>query len=101
MSDTWPGRVILGRANLGLRAFPEAYSELEVAIKRQGEATALYLDDVPTYRHFPPAYYYMGLAQSGLMSPAAKASFASYVAIKQGGDGRGFLEDARRRAGGG
>jgi len=29
------------------------------------EATAVFLDDVPTYRLFPPVYYYLGRAQEG------------------------------------
>ena len=98
LSDTWSGRVILGRAYLGVNAFPEAYSEFEAALKRKGEATALYLDDVPTYRHVVPVYYLMGLAQDGLKSPAAKASFDTYVALRNNGNPHAVLDDARRRA---
>jgi hypothetical protein len=98
LSDTWPGRVTLGRAYLGVNAFPEAYSELEAALKRKGEAAAVYLDDVPTYRHLAPVHYLMGVAQAGLRSPAAAESFMTYVRIKEHGDEIGFLPDARQRA---
>jgi tetratricopeptide (TPR) repeat protein len=98
LADTWMGRVILGRAYLALKAYPEAYSEFEVALNRKGEAAAVYLDDVPTYRHLAPVHYYMGLAQQGLRSPAAMESFRTFVALKQNGDAQDIvLADARRR----
>lgn len=97
LADTWQGRVILGRAYLGVNAFPEAYTELEAALKRRGEGTAAYLDDVPTARYLPRVHYAMGLAQEGLRSPAAAASFATYVALRGSGDPHPALDDARRR----
>jgi tetratricopeptide (TPR) repeat protein len=100
LADTWPGRVLLGRAYLGLSAFPEAYTELESALKRTGEATALYLDDVPTLGVVPPVHYAMGLAQSGLRSPAATASFQAYVTMRGAGDAHPMLDAARQRVAG-
>jgi tetratricopeptide (TPR) repeat protein len=99
LSDTWLGRTILGRAYLAARAFPEAYSELEAALKRRGEAASIYLDDVPTYRHLAPVHYAMGLAQEGLRSPAARESFKTYLTIKARGEEEGFVAEARARAG--
>ena len=99
LADTWPGRVLLGRAYLGLSAFPEAYTEIEAAQKRLGEATAVYLDDVPTLGGvLPPVQYAMGLAQTGLRSPAAAGSFAAYVAMRGAGDPHPLLDAARQRA---
>ncbi len=99
LADTWPGRVLLGRAYLGLSAFPEAYTEIEAAQKRLGEATAVYLDDVPTLGGvLPPVQYAMGLAQTGLRSPAAGGSFAAYVAMRGAGDPHPLLDAARQRA---
>ncbi|MEO7135853.1 MAG: hypothetical protein ABI024_16730, partial [Vicinamibacterales bacterium] len=98
--NTWRGQVILGRAYLALDAYPEAYAAFDTALKRRGEATAVYLDDVPSYRHLAPVHYYMGLAQAGLKSPAAAESFKAYLTIKSDGDETGFVNDARRRAGG-
>jgi tetratricopeptide (TPR) repeat protein len=100
ISDTWLGQVALGRAYLGLNAYPEAYSALEAALKRRGETTAVFLDDVPTYRYLAPVYYYMGEAQAGLKSRAAVESFKKYVAIRQHADPHAFLNEAQRRAGG-
>jgi tetratricopeptide (TPR) repeat protein len=86
VADTWLGRLALGRAYLALSAYTEAYAAFESCLRRRGEATALFLDDLPTYRYLPPVHYYMGLAQKGLGSPQAAQSFKTFLAIKQRGD---------------
>ena len=98
ISDTWIGRLDLGRAYIEAGAFTEADSELENCLKRRGEASAIYLDDVPTFRILPPVYYYLGRAQEGLKSPAAVESFKTFLAIKKNGDEAGLVKDAERRA---
>jgi hypothetical protein len=55
------------------------------------------LDEQPTYRLFPPLYYYLGLAQEGLKTPASIESFKTFVAIREKGDADPLLVDARRR----
>jgi tetratricopeptide (TPR) repeat protein len=97
LSDTWIGRLDLGRAYIEAGAFAEADSELENCLKRRGEASAIYLDDVPTFRRLPPVYYYLGRAQEGLKSPAADESFKAFLAIKKNGDEAGLVKDAERR----
>ena len=97
LSDTWIGRLDLGRAYIEAGAFAEADSELENCLKRRGEASAIYLDDVPTFRRLPPVYYYLGRAQEGLKSPAADDSFKAFLAIKKNGDEAGLVKDAERR----
>ena len=79
-----------------LNKHTEAYSELEECLKRRSEALALFLDDIPTYRFFPSVYYYLGRAQEGLNSPAAAASFRSFLAIKSKADADPLVEDARK-----
>ncbi len=98
LADLWLTRFAMARAYLSLGAFVEASSELDVVLKRKGEATAAFLDDVPTYRYLPPALYHTALAQEGLRSPAAKETYAAFLDIKKNGDGRDSLvADARRR----
>ena len=97
LSDTWPGRLLLARIYIALEQFTEATSELDVAMKRRGEATAVGLDDWPTYRYFPQVFYYTGLAQEGLKSPAAKDSFATFLKIKEKGDEAGGLVALARK----
>lgn len=97
LADTWMGRVTLARAFIALEAFPEASSELDAAEKRIGEATAVALDDWPTFRYYAPVIYYKGLAQAGLKSPAANDSFSAFLAIKAKGDETGGLVAAARK----
>ena len=96
IADTWMGHFDAGRAYVEAGAFAEADSELEMCLKRRGEATALFLDESPTYYLFPAVYYYLGRAQEGLNSPAAAESYKAFVAIKNGGQDP-LLADARRR----
>jgi len=98
LADTWMGRFDAGRAYVDAGAFAEAESEMEVCIKRRGEATALFLDETPTYHLFPPVYYYLGRAQEGLKSPAATESYKTFLSMKNGGQDP-LLADARRRLG--
>jgi len=95
-SDTWVGHFLLGRSFLEAGMYPEASSEIETCLKRRGEASALYLDDLPTLRLFPPVYYYMGRIQEALKSPAAFDSYRSFLAIQANGTGP-LVTDARKR----
>lgn len=95
LSDTWIGRLGLGRAYIEAGAYPEADSELETCLKRRGEASAIYLDDVPTFRELPPVYYYLGRAQEGLKSAAAVESYKTFLAIKKNGDESGLVKEAQ------
>jgi eukaryotic-like serine/threonine-protein kinase len=97
LADTWMGRFDAGRAYVEAGAFAEAGSELEVCIKRRGEATALFLDESPTYHLFPPVYYYLGRAQEGLKSPAASDSYKNFLSLKDKADHDPLVADARRR----
>ena len=95
-SDSWLGHFLLARAYLDAGAFPEADGEIEACIKRKGEASALYLDEAPTFRVFPPAYYYLARIQEGLKSPAAAQSYRTFISIQEKGTGP-LLADARKR----
>ncbi len=93
------GRFDLARAYIDLNAYSEADSELENCLKRRGEATALFLDESPTYSLFPPVYYYLGRAQEGLKSPAAADSYKTFLTLKNKADRDPLVTDARRRLG--
>ncbi|MCR4374261.1 MAG: protein kinase, partial [Acidobacteria bacterium] len=66
LADTWLGRLSLGRAYLALGAFPEAASEFDRCLARKGEATAVFLDDLPSYRLMRPIDALLKQARSGL-----------------------------------
>jgi len=95
--DTWLGRFVLGQSYLEAKAFTEAHSEFELCLKRRGEAASIFLDDTPTYRYFPPVYYYLGRAQEGLGSPAAAESYRTFLKIKEKDEGDPLVKDARLR----
>jgi tetratricopeptide (TPR) repeat protein len=97
--DSWLGRYDLGRAYLEAGSFTEADKELEACLKRRGEATAVYLDEVPTYRILPPVYFYLGRVREGLKNAAGAAeAYKSFLAVKKGG-GDALVADAKRRTG--
>jgi tetratricopeptide (TPR) repeat protein len=96
VADTWLGRFGLGRALVEAGSFAEAHAELERCLARRGEATAVFLDDLPSYRYLPPVYYYLARAQEGLGSPAAKQSYEAFLAIKKSDDDP-LLREARHR----
>jgi hypothetical protein len=91
------GRLLLGRAYLEVEAYLEADAGFEAALKRRGEATALFLDEVPSYRLFPPVYYYLGRVLEGLGSPAAAEHYAEFLALKQADESDPLVADARAR----
>lgn len=96
--NTWIGHLSLGRAHLEAKEYVEAHSELDMCLKRRGEATSIFLDDFPSYRYFAPVYYYLGRAQEGLKSAAAKESYQKFLNIKERADSDDpLVEDARKR----
>jgi tetratricopeptide (TPR) repeat protein/predicted Ser/Thr protein kinase len=96
--DTWLSHMALGRAYLEAGQFIEAHSEFDMCLKRRGEATSIFLDDFPSYRYFAPVYYYLGRAQEGLKSAAAKESYEKFLKLKERADpGDPLVEDARQR----
>ena len=96
LADTWLGHLTLGRAYLALDEYASAYSQFEISLRRGGESTAIYLDDVPSYRYFPQVHYYFGRAQEGLKSAEAAKSYKTYLAFMKG-EGGPMAADARAR----
>jgi serine/threonine protein kinase/tetratricopeptide (TPR) repeat protein len=94
-ADSWLVRYDLGRAYIRAKKYPEADSELEVCLRRQGEAAAVFMDDTPTYRIFPPVYYFHGLAEEGL-GASARSWFKMFLDIKASDSSDPMVEDARQ-----
>jgi eukaryotic-like serine/threonine-protein kinase len=97
IADTWLGRFALGRAYLAAGKFTEAYTEFETCQKRRGEATSVFLEDLPTYHYYPPILYYFGRAQEGLKSAGAADSYKLFLAIKEKSEADPLVAEARRR----
>jgi len=97
ISDTWLGHFGLGRAYLEAGAFTEADTEFDACMKRKGEATAVFLDDEPSWRYFAPVYYYLGRAREGLQSSGAVEAYRNYVKIRETSAHDPLLKDAQKR----
>jgi tetratricopeptide (TPR) repeat protein len=97
LADTWLGHFDMGRAYLDAGAFTEASSEFDICVKRRGEATSVFLDDIPSYHLLPPVYFYQGRAREGLNSPGAAESYKTFLSIKEKGAGDPLVADAQRR----
>ena len=97
--DAWQTRYLLGRAYLAGGLFTEADGEFDACVSRKGEATAVYLDDVPTWRLIAPVYYYRGVSRTALKSTTgATEAFRTFVEFKNGGDEQSpLVADARKR----
>jgi tetratricopeptide (TPR) repeat protein len=79
MVDTWLGRYHLGRAYLQAKGYAEAQSEFDHCVRRAGEATGVFIDDLPTWRLMAPAYYYLAQAEEGLGSAGAKTNYQKFL----------------------
>jgi len=68
-----------------------------VCLKRRGEATSIFLDDVPSYHYLPAVYYYQGRARGGLKSAGATESYKTFLLMKEKGVGDPLVAEARKR----
>ncbi|HSL22933.1 MAG TPA: protein kinase [Vicinamibacterales bacterium] len=83
--DLWLPRFVLGTAYVNAGHYAEALSELDTASKRRGEATAIFLDDVPTFRYLATLPYWLARAQEGLgMREGASANYKAYLKLRPG-----------------
>lgn len=95
-SDHWLIRFYRGRAYLAAGAAVEAMDEFEKLGYRRGEAAALFLDDLPTWRYQGTLPYWQGRAHDAMgMFTAARANYESFIALRAKGDP--LAADARQR----
>jgi serine/threonine protein kinase/tetratricopeptide (TPR) repeat protein len=99
MLDTWIGHFDLGRAYLAAEAFPQADSEFDRCLKRNGEALSLFLDEEPTSGYLPPVYYYLGRAREGMGTAAFGDVYRRYLAIRNQADADPLSINIHRRLG--
>ena len=95
-SDLWLVRFYRGRAFLDGGFFAEALDEFRLCESARGEATAVFLDDLPTYRYLATLPYWIGRAQEGMgMAADAQANYSEFVSRRPGGGP--LADDARQR----
>ena len=96
LADLWLVRFNRGRAYFEAGYFVEALDEFTVARDRHGEATAVFLDDLPSYRYMATLPYWQGRAQAELgMSAEAAENFNTFLSRRRAGEP--LAEDARQR----
>lgn len=95
-ADLWLLRFHTGRAYLDAGYAAEALAEFETAVERRGEATAAFLDDVPTYRYLASLPYWLGRAQQELgMAGAARENLQAFLDLRP--NGGALTDDALSR----
>jgi tetratricopeptide (TPR) repeat protein len=96
LADLWLVRFELGRSYLDAGYSAEALDQFLACEERRGEATAIFLDDTPTYRFLATLPYWTGRAQQGLgMRTAANQGYEKFLALRPGGGP--LADDARQR----
>jgi tetratricopeptide (TPR) repeat protein len=96
LADLWLLRFSLGSAYLAAGYTAEALDEFTICKNRHGEATSMFLDDLPTYRYMVPLTYWLGVAQQGLgMGAAAAENFSTFLALRP--NGGALVEDVNQR----
>jgi eukaryotic-like serine/threonine-protein kinase len=98
LADVWIGRFTLGEALVDAGFNPQAISELELSEKRRGEASAAFLDDMPTFRYRAPLVYWLARAQDGIGQQApAQANYRTFLTLRETAPRDPLAADARRR----
>jgi tetratricopeptide (TPR) repeat protein len=98
LGDLWLGRLALGVINVEAGRYAAALGELNQCLKRQGEATAVFLDDVPSLRQQAPLRYWLARAQEGVSNTAAAAdTYRAFLALRPESARDPLAADARKR----
>src|SRR5262245_59260283 len=100
LSSLWLAHFDLGIASIstGPQHAAEALAEFDTAVKRRGEATAVFLDDMPSFRYLAALPYWFGRAQEGVgMKGPSAESYKAYLALRPEGLKDPLADDARSR----
>jgi tetratricopeptide (TPR) repeat protein len=95
-SDLWSAHFVRGRIYLTSGQLVQAMDEFEKCYTRIGQATAINLDDVPTYRKVVPIYYWLGRVHEEMSSESeARKNYALYVARRDSAENDDSVVAAR------
>jgi tetratricopeptide (TPR) repeat protein/tRNA A-37 threonylcarbamoyl transferase component Bud32 len=98
LADLWLARFTLGVGYVEAEHYAEGLAELDACQRRRGEATALFLDDIPTFRYLAPLPYWLGRAKEGLgLKSAADQHYQAFLAIRGKASRDPLVVDANRR----
>ena len=83
LADLWLARFALGVAYVQADHYAEGLRELEACQNRRGEASAVFLDDVPTFRYLAVLPYWLARAQEGAgQKPAAAENYKKFLSLR-------------------
>jgi tetratricopeptide (TPR) repeat protein len=86
LSDLWLIRLQLGKAYLHAGYAAEAIAEFEGATSRRGEASAIFLDDVPTFRYLAELPYWLARAKLDIgMRESASEDLKKFLELRPHG----------------
>jgi tetratricopeptide (TPR) repeat protein len=96
LADFWLVRMQLGKAYFRAGSFAEALDEFTACEARRGEASAVFLDDLPSWRYLGALPYWRGRAQQEVgMLHAATQSYTEFLNYRK--DDSPMVTDARAR----
>ena len=95
--DYWLVRFALGVAYVEAGLAPSALAELEQCERRIGEMTAVFLDDVPSYRYKVRLLYWKARAQQAMKQASAPRTFEEFLSRRPAGAVDPMTIDARQR----
>lgn len=96
LADLWLLRFYRGVAYIEAGFPAEALDDFTVCFERRGEASAVFLDDLPTWRYMAELPYWQGRAQLKLgMLHEARQNLSAFAARRPEGDP--LADDARQR----
>lgn len=98
LADLWLVRYTLGLAYFQRGNFAEALSEFALCRKRRGEATAIFLDDLPTFRYYAPVPYWLARSQEAI-GMNARPSYEEFLKIRSHATKDPLVQDTRLRLG--
>ena len=95
-ADLWLVRYASGLVYFNRGDYLEAVSEFLKCQERRGEATAIFLDDLPTFRYYALVPYWLGRSRE-MRGLDAKPQYQEFLAIRGGAANDPLVVDARRR----
>ena len=99
-ADLWLVNFQRGVAYVAANRFPEAIASFDRCVQRRGEATAVFLDDIPSVRYLATLPYWHARAQEGLgLNAQAAENYRQFLAIRSAADDP-LTRDARSRVSG-
>jgi tetratricopeptide (TPR) repeat protein len=96
LADLWLVRYVSGLAYFQSGSYLEASAEFTKCQERRGEATAVFLDDLPTFRYYATVPYWVGRTRE-MRKLDPKTQYQEFVAIRGGADNDPLVADANRR----